>query len=181
MQSIKFDSIDEYMTRVSTLYPDSRLAGSDGQYSIHSSLLIVHSDLLKDIFETLNDTTESVVIIPDFNMCEISTLVRIMYGVDDHGFVSGGILETLGMKQYQTLIVIEIEQCSLDANNVMFELPLEGPAVKEFVIEDTVTTDIVPADSIESDRDPPNIVSQTVKNSFKCDLCDKVLKTITCS
>ena len=40
--------------------PDSRLAGCDGQIAIHSSLLLVHSDLLKEIFEALIDPSESI-------------------------------------------------------------------------------------------------------------------------
>ena len=97
-----FTSIDDFISKIPSLYPDSRFAGSDGEFLVDSLMMTIHSDLLKDIFNSLKDPTETVVILPGFKMKEIFTLIRVMYGVDESGFVSGDILDTLGMQQFKT-------------------------------------------------------------------------------
>merc|ERR1719186_2355491 len=44
-------NIDDFISPLPTIFPDTRLAGSDGELSIHVLLLTLHSDLLKEIFK----------------------------------------------------------------------------------------------------------------------------------
>ena len=192
------ENIDDFISPLPTIFPDTRLAGSDGEWSIHVLLLTLHSDLLKDIFNTLSDFTETVVIIPDFKMSEISVLARVLYGVDNDGFVSGSILDTLGMKGYKNLVVIdagdvnidesliidstmsEIEVIRDESNNIEFEIHIENP-----------DTFLNISNGEKSDRN--GNIKQTKEGqvnisvnenqfhqsatSLSCPICKKVLKT----
>ena len=95
----------EHVDIIPKVQPDLWLAGVDGEFSLHSYMIATHSDLIKSILGSLSDHTESVVILPDFEVGEIITLVKVMYGVDKCGFVRGSLLNILGLEKYKDLIV----------------------------------------------------------------------------
>ena len=109
---------------VSNKNPDSRLIGCDGSTSVHSILLIVNSSLLQSIFDSLDDPTEVVVIVPDYKTFELETVVSVIYGEQEYGFVSGQILDDLGMNQYKMWAYFE-SLISEDDTNVDNNLTTE--------------------------------------------------------
>jgi hypothetical protein len=97
------------LTTLSTKNPDLRLVGCDGSGApIHSILLIVNSSFLKSIFNSLDESTDVVVIVPDFSSSELESLCSVINGKEEAGFVSGQILDTLGMQQYKIWVCAEV-------------------------------------------------------------------------
>ena len=83
-----------------------RLVGCEGRpIPMHSILLIVNSNFLKSIFESLDESADGVIIVPDFSSEELETVCSIMNGKEEAGLVSGQILEALGMQQYKIWVV----------------------------------------------------------------------------
>ena len=131
-----FTSIDDFISKIPSVYPDSRFAGSDGEFLVDSLMMTIHSDLLKDIFNSLKDPTETVVILPGFKMKEIFTLIRVMYGVDESGFVSGDILDTLGMQQFKIWVQVKSSISAKTAEQVMFGGSLEVGVIENKEVSD---------------------------------------------
>ena len=91
---------------VSTKHPDLRLVGCEGRpIPIHSILLIVNSNFLKSIFESLDESVDGVIIVPDFSSEELEKICSIINGKEEAGLVSGQILDALGMQQYKIWVV----------------------------------------------------------------------------
>ena len=86
-------SIDK-ITQLSSNDPDSKMCGCDGEFPVHTSLLAVHSTLLSEIFKTIPDRSESILILPDFYFQEIKTLGKVMYGLEESGLFSDKFLKT---------------------------------------------------------------------------------------
>ena len=80
--------------------PDTRLIGKDGSRAVNSLLLIVHSSLLKEIIGGLGEQ-EVLVIVPDDSKGDVDTLVAVINGEEELGYVAGGFLDRLGMDQFK--------------------------------------------------------------------------------
>jgi hypothetical protein len=100
---VKVNAQSELFPKVSPHTPDSKLAG----LGVHTLLLSLHSPLLKNIFETLSETSEIVVIVPDVEKTELKSLLRVMYGIEEVAFVSGSTLEALGLDSFKSFVVFE--------------------------------------------------------------------------
>ena len=97
MKSIeKMSSITE-ISEFSTQYPDLKVSVGDGEVSLHSLLLVVHSKFLREIFNTLPINCDPLLILPDSSVEELKTLTSIMYGLNKSGLVSESILKALGL------------------------------------------------------------------------------------
>jgi len=131
-----------------TLHPDSRLCGFDGHSLVHSFLLQTHSKLLKEILQSILDSSESdtTLIVPDYSVEELLTLVRVMYGLDHSGFVSKSLLKTLGIFQLET---VRVEYF----NDVMmiYDGPLEGFRLNE---PDVDSNQLVPPSNYSTSTQP---------------------------
>ena len=159
--------------------PDSRLAGCDGQIAIHSSLLLVHSDILKEIFETLIDPSESIVILPNFKVDEVKTLVKLIYGIESIGIVCESVLDTLGLQKYKKYAVV-------GSNDVQINVPSEGDFMDMNENDITTVSENVEDISVNVVNFDQNVaVSQTQNETdlsnkvlrFPCEYCGKILKT----
>ena len=76
---------------------DSIIVGLDGEQIVCLSHLVsICSPLIQSILKSLNEPSEAVMIIPDFKSSEITALLKVMYGFEDYGFVSGQLLDVLG-------------------------------------------------------------------------------------
>ena len=104
-----------------TLNPDSVICGFDGNIAVHSFLLKVHSNLLSEMCQSIQESSEITLILPDFSAQEIKSFVHVMYGLDNSGLVSGSFLKTLGIFELQRSRI----ECS-DGVMAIFGGPLEG-------------------------------------------------------
>ena len=181
--------------KVDTSNPDSKLVGSDGSSAVHSLLLIVHSSLLKQIFSSLVDQTEVVVIVPDACMSDLNDLVAVVNGHEDIGFVSGGILDTLGMQQYKIWTVFSgsfsedhIDLSALD-NDIELEVSLpivQNSVAKDAPLEDAFANEafVTPFDDLIVSEVSEHIIvneveiTEPISNEvMTCPICDKIMKT----
>ena len=138
------------ITSLPTLNPDTKICGLDGDVSAHFSLLIAHSRFLREMFITIpSNESDVVILVPDYPVREIESLVNIMYGLDRSRIVSGSLLKTLGFFELDTAKV-EI----IDGLMVIYEGPLEGfrlidPTNKFF-------TSLPSTVNVNEDFTPPN-------------------------
>ena len=100
---VKVSAKIDLFPNLSPANPDCKLAG----LGVHTLLLSLHSPLLKDIFKTLSDTSDLVVIVPDVLKSEIKSVLRVMYGIESVGFTSRCTLETLGLDSFKGFAVVE--------------------------------------------------------------------------
>ena len=106
---------------ISTQHPDVKLWGADGELAVHTLLLVVHSQFLKEILMSVPDFSETTIIIPDYTVQELKTLTSVMYGLNKTVLVSENILKTLG--------VFEFDKAKLEYHDgllVIYGGPLEG-------------------------------------------------------
>ena len=163
--------------------PDSRVVGGDGgSVNIHSTLLILHSNFLKNLFSKLKDNSDYVIILPDFRGEELLPLVRLMYGMDAVGIVSAGILDALGLEKFKTcsaavkavggLIVQEGEH--VDFSSLIVRAPeLVPPPCNE----DIVTVDFI--EEIVTETCIEEIVTTASNEEILNDTCNELL--VICS
>ena len=83
---------------LSTLNTNCKIIASDGGIGAHLVLIAVHSPLLKNIFLTVDDITESVLIIPDTSIKELIAVTKVMYGEEEIGIVDESLLDLLVWK-----------------------------------------------------------------------------------
>jgi len=164
----------EQSFKLSRENPDSRLVGYDGQIAIHSSLLLAHSDLLKEIFKTIIDPSESIVILPDFAVDEVRTLVKVIYGIEVIGIVSERVLDTLGLQKYKQYVVVGSSDVPTSVN-VQSEEVEEEPLIVDENVED-LSVNVVNFDTTVGVSQQTHTKSKP-ELRFPCEYCGKVLKT----
>ena len=153
--------------------PDSYLAGNDGRVSTHTMLLAVHSTFLKNILSTITDPSEAVVILPDFQINDLTVLVQVISGIEKAAFVSGDILDTLGMEKYKNLFVFDIIEDS------------HTGLINEIVIDNTNNNDSNDMSSDNNDMvyggnlepSPTEVQVTGEQTRYQCHICDKWMKT----
>ena len=142
---VKRSAFENYEFGVSTLLglslesPDITIAVSDGKERFNSLLLAVHSPHLKDLLTSVSDPCDAVIVLPDSTMCEISTLIQVMSGIEDVGIFSGCFLDYLGMSDYKQFLVIE-GPTSTESVNVPFEISSD---IVNDVIDNVLSSDPV--------------------------------------
>ena len=137
---VKISAQVDLFPKMSPANPDCKLSG----LGVHTLLLSLHSPLLKGIFETISDSSEIVVIVPDVKKSEIKSVLRVMYGIEEIGFVSSGTLDTLGLDSFKGFLVMEdlenpANEEVIDIEVVYSEENCE-PSVNNAVIERTEST-----------------------------------------
>ena len=142
-----------------TLHPDSKLCGFDGHSLVHSFLLQTHSNFLKETLQSIPDSSESdlILIIPDYSVDELLTLVRVMYGLDHSGFVSASLLKTLGIFQLETVRVEYYNDVTM-----IYDGPLEGFRLNE---PDVDSNQLVPPSTNPTSPQPPQKAALPLKKA----------------
>ena len=109
------------VTELPTLLTDSKMCGFDGDYSLHSILLIIHSRFLKETVKSIPENSKIIFILPDYPVQEIITLSRVMYGLDKSGMISQDLLKTLGFSELETSVTVEY----VLEETILYDGPLE--------------------------------------------------------
>jgi hypothetical protein len=176
---VKVNAQSELFPKVSPHTPDSKLAG----LGVHTLLLSLHSPLLKNIFETLSETSEIVVIVPDVEKTELKSLLRVMYGIEEVAFVSGSTLEALGLDSFKSFVVFEdfedlVNEVTIDVETA----PVPTDKFENNSIINVVSSENTPP--IELSGNPKDTSEKNLANDtptevtkFACNICDKTFKT----
>ena len=150
------------ISEVPTQHSDCNLCGFDGSVSIHTLLLLVHSEFLKDILMSVQDITDTSVIVPDFSVQELETLASVIYGCSKSVLVSESIMKTLGIFEFER---VKIEY--YDDLMVIYDGPLQGfrliDPTKKFYLSLPPTKPPRKKSQQFSDPDPDPIFSPPVE------------------
>ena len=166
--------------KMSPANPDCKLAG----LGVHTLLLSLHSPLLKDIFKTISDSAEVVVIVPNVEKSEIKSVLRVMYGIEEIGFVSSSTLDTLGLDSFKGFVVMD--NLEDPANEEIIDLEvghaeenIEPPDIiadiESIVFENNSSME-VPENPDNTDGNEKEKVPSEV-NRFPCNICDKTFRS----
>ena len=190
---VKVNANVELFPKMSPTNPDCKLAG----LGVHSLLLSLHSPLFRDIFKTVSDRSEVVVIVPHVKKSEIKALLRVMYGIEEIGFVSSSTLDTLGLDSYKGFVVMENLEDPVNEEIIDLEVAHAENFGNNAVIESTVFENNSFVEMVENPDENNSFMEVTVSNAdnsdgnekgkvppevkrFPCNICDKTFKTTKC-
>lgn len=166
--------------KMSPANPDCKLAG----LGVHTLMLSLHSPLLKDIFVTLSDSSDVVVIVPDVEKSEIKSVLRVMYGIEEIGFVSSSTLDTLGLDSFKGFVVIEgfedpanEEVIDLEVSQVEenIEPPVNSAVIESTMFENNSSLEITATPDNTDGNEKETVPDEEIR--FPCNVCDKTFTT----
>ena len=100
-----------------TTSSDLLIVCCDGEFAVHQLLLRVHSEFINKLLNTSSQQADLVVILPDHSIGEVEKLGRIMYGVEEQGYVSESLLVALDLLQF---VVFDVHVSSNSIESITF-------------------------------------------------------------